>query len=86
MKVENGKMERPITYLKNSYISFKKRRKRIRPLILIDKYGNRVSMFETIKKVDEETVTKEKNIPMTRDHTASLLSGNVEYLFQTWKY
>ena len=27
-----------------------------------DKYGNKFSMFETVKEVDEETVTKKKNI------------------------
>ena len=36
-------------------------------------------MFETVKGVCEETITKEKNISLTRDTTASLLSGNVEY-------
>ena len=37
-------------------------------------------MFETVKEVDGETVTKENNIWSTRDPTASLPSGNVEYL------
>ena len=36
-------------------------------------------MFETIKEVDEEKDTKEKNIFLTRESTASLLSGNIEY-------
>ena len=34
-------------------------------------------MFETVKEVDDETVTKENNIYLTMDPTASLLSGNV---------
>ena len=34
-------------------------------------------MFETLKEVDEETDTNEKNILLTREPTASLLSGNV---------
>ena len=37
-------------------------------------------MFEAINEIDEDTVTKEKNIVFTREPTASLLSGNVEYL------
>ena len=36
-------------------------------------------MVETVKEVDEETVTKENNILLTREPTASLLSNNVEY-------
>ena len=37
-------------------------------------------MFETVKEVYEETVTKENNILLTRKHNASFLSGNFEYL------
>ena len=36
-------------------------------------------MFETVKEVDEDRVTKDNNISLTRGPTASLLSGNVEY-------
>ena len=36
-------------------------------------------MFETVKEVYEDTVTKERNILFTRETTATLLSGNVEY-------
>ena len=36
-------------------------------------------MFKTIKEGDDETVTKENNMSLTREPTASLLSGNVEY-------
>ena len=39
-------------------------------------------MFETVKEVDDETVTKQNKISLTRETTASLLSGNVEYLYQ----
>ena len=35
-------------------------------------------MFESVKEVDEDTVTKEKNISLTREPTHSLLSGNFE--------
>ena len=40
--------------------------------------GNKASMFETVKEVDENIVTKENNIYSTREPTASLLSDNVE--------
>ena len=36
-------------------------------------------MFGTVREVDEETVTKEKHSFLTREPTAPLLSGNVEY-------
>ena len=39
-----------------------------------DQYDNKVSIFETVKKVYEETVTKDKNISLKREPTASLLS------------
>ena len=37
-------------------------------------------MFETIKEVDEETVTKENITLSKRDHTTSIQSDNVEYI------
>ena len=39
-------------------------------------------MFETVEEVDEETATKEKNIQLTREPTASLLSGSFEYSYE----
>ena len=36
-------------------------------------------MFETVKEVDEEKVTKNNNILSTRKPNASLLSDDVEY-------
>ena len=47
-----------------------------------DHYGNKVSLFETVNEVYEMTVSKENNILSTREPTASLLSGNVEYLYK----
>ena len=35
-------------------------------------------MFDTVKLVGEETVTKESNIMLTRKPTDSFLSGNVD--------
>ena len=46
----------------------------------INQDGNKVSSFEIVNEVDEDTVTKENNILLTREPTTSLLSGNVEYL------
>ena len=48
-----------------------------------NQYGNKVSMFEAVNEVYEQTVTVEDNILLTRDTTALLLSGNVEYLDET---
>ena len=36
-------------------------------------------MFETIKELDEEIGMKQKNMQVTKDTNASLLSGNVDY-------
>ena len=72
-------MEKQIIYLKKELHTIKKENNST-----IEKknylYGNKVSMFDTVNQVDEETVTKENNIFLTRELTASLLSGNVEYL------
>ena len=38
-----------------------------------------INIFATVKEVDEEIVTKENNILLKREPTASLLSGNVDY-------
>ena len=78
MKVENEKTERIIIHREKNYIPLKNR-KLILPFDFFNQYGNTVSMFENLRKVDEETVTKEKNIVLTRDPTASLLLGNVQY-------
>ena len=43
-----------------------------------NKYGNKVSMFETVKELGGETVTKENITSPTRYHTISLQSDNVE--------
>ena len=50
-------------------------RKIIQPIEeTFDKYGNKVSMFENVKEVDEDEVTKEENILLTKETTDSLLS------------
>ena len=61
-------MERQIINLKNIYIPLIKSTIETK----YDKYGNKVSIFETVKEVYEETVTKDNNIFFTRDPTASL--------------
>ena len=37
-------------------------------------------MFETLKEADEETVTEENIIPLTRYHNTSIQSDNVDYI------
>ena len=44
----------------------------------LNKYGNKVSMYETVKEVDEETITKENITLLKKDHTNSLQYDNVE--------
>ena len=38
-----------------------------------------MSIFETVREVDYETVTKDNNISLKKEPTSSLLSGNVDY-------
>ena len=49
LKAENGKMERQIIHLKKSYMPLKKNGKNSIIEGKIDQYGNKVSMFETVK-------------------------------------
>ena len=57
----------------------KKKEKNYTIATKFDQHYNKVSMFEIVKEVDEETVTKENNFFLTRETTDSLLPGNVEY-------
>ena len=43
-----------------------------------DKNGNKISMLETSNEVDEEKVTKDNNISLSRDPIASLPPGILE--------
>ena len=52
-------------HLKQSNIPFNKG-KILLPVNFFHQYGNKVSMFETVKIVDEDTVTKENNFLLTR--------------------
>ena len=62
--------------------TIKKREKNSTIETKYDKYSNEVSLFETVKKLNEEKVTKENNILLKREPTTSLLSGNIKYLDQ----
>ena len=42
-----------------------------------DKHDNKISMFETVKEVDEGKITKENITPLTRDNVTSLQSNNI---------
>ena len=69
-----------IVYLKKELNTIKtSREKNYTIKTKLDQYGNWVLIFEAVKDVDEEIVTKEINILLTRDPTPSLLSGNVAY-------
>ena len=46
-----------------------------------DKHGNKFSMYEIVKEVDEETITKENITSFTKDHTTSLQSNIVEDVY-----
>ena len=77
LKVENEK---------KSYIPFKEKGNKYTTETKLYQYVNKVSMFEIVKEVDEKTVTKENNISLARNPTASLISGNVEHSdkINTW--
>ena len=44
------------------------------------KHGNKVSMYEAVKGVDEETNKRENITLFTRDRTSPLQSDNFEYV------
>ena len=75
-------MERQIIHLKMSYTPLKKKENNYTIETKFYQYGNKVAMFETINKVDEETVTKENNIQFTKKTNSSPLSGNVDCLYE----
>ena len=54
--------------------------------MFFDHYGNKVSMFETVKEVYKETVTKENNIFFTRYPTASIILGNFGYFDEIYTF
>ena len=45
-----------------------------------DKHGNKISMYETVKEVEEETIIEENIMSLTRDNTTSLQDDNVDYI------
>ena len=51
-----------------------------------DKHENKVSMYETLKELDEEIITKENIMSLTRYHTTSLQSDNVEVVGEINKF
>ena len=67
MKIENEKLQRQIIHLMKELRNNKKRENNSTLDIYFNQYGNTFSMFENIKEVDEETVTKENTILLTRE-------------------
>ena len=80
MKVEYEKMERQIIHLNQDLHTIENKENNSTIETKFDQYGNKVSMFETVEEVGEDTVTKEENILLTREPISFLLSGNVDYL------
>ena len=79
LKLSNEKMENIYICLKKELRTIKKKKiKKSTIETKFDKFGNNISMLETSNKVDEEKVTKEKNISLSKDTTASYPSGIVE--------
>ena len=73
-------MKRKIIHLKKELHTFKKKRENNSTIeTKFDQYGNKFSIFETVKEVDKKKVTKDNNILLTGEPIASLLSVNVEY-------
>ena len=72
-----------IIHLKKELPTVKKKKNNSTIQTKFYQYGNKVSMFETVKEVDEQIVTKDKNIQLKSEPTASLLSVHVEYLDET---
>ena len=64
-------MEKQIIHLKKELHTIKKKRvKNSTVETKFDKFGKKVSMLETSNEVDEEKVTKQKNISLSRDPTS----------------
>ena len=62
MKVEDEKMESQIIHLKRVTYHLKNKENNYTIETIFDQYGNKFWIFETVKEVDEDTVTKENNI------------------------
>ena len=67
-------MARQTIHLKKSYTPLNKKENNSTIETKFDQYGNKVSMFETLKKSEWEIVTKDNNISLTREPTSLLLS------------
>ena len=74
MKVEYEKMERQIIHLNQDLHTIGNKENISTIETKFDQYGNKVSMFETLKKSEWEIVTKDNNISLTREPTSLLLS------------
>ena len=44
----------------------------------LDKHGNKISMYKTVKEVDEEIIIEENITSFSRDNISSLQADNVE--------
>ena len=79
-KLENEKIEQKIIHLNKQLHTIKNNKVENSTIqTKFDKFGNIFSMLETSNKVDEEKITKENNISLSRYPNDSLPSVIVEY-------
>ena len=70
--------KRKLSYKKELHTMPKNKEKSYTIETKFDKSSNKVSMYETIKEVYEETIIKEHITLLTKDNTTSIQSDNVE--------
>ena len=79
MKISNEGMKSKNFHLKKKFNKIAKKREDNSTIeTKFDKHGNKASMYETVKEVDEEKITKKKIMSLTSDNTNSLQSCSVE--------
>ena len=74
----NEGTKKEISQLRKELYTIKKERENSTIETIYDKNGNTVSMHETVKEVDEYTVTKGNIKPLKSYHSTSLQSDHVE--------
>ena len=79
MKNANEGMKREKFHLKIELNTITKKREDSTNIeTKLDKHGNKISMYETVKEVDEEIIMKENITSFSRDNISSLQADNVE--------
>ena len=78
LKLNNENMEKQFFRLKKELHIIKRGGVTSTIETKFDKFFKKVSMLETSNEIDEEKVTKDNNISLSRDTTDSFLSGTVK--------